>query len=374
MTALVPVDTTSLTQPADDRYWLQQIAEAHAVRWLHGYTSPATRNAYSVDIGLSPAVRAALPGAPTLPEPPSWWSWIPWALDHHIDPAGPLTKQDAEAYAHTLHAQAKNVRRRRWAALCAFYRSLRVEGVVFCDPGELVNRRVMGLAGADPSPTLPLHPGQVRALYLAAELTGKHRARHRAMLAVLATTGCRAAELVGINLDDYRVQPEGHVLIQLHGKGDHRRWVQLPAADAALVDDYLKVRTPMSASTAVALPDQPGTLTLSVPLFTTSTGARVHVSAVTQMLRTIAKQPRPTHPRPEVQEAARVLALIDRIHPHQLRHTYAVTAEEAGVPVSQIQADLGHASLATTQTYLHARDRARNSAASVVSGIYRSGS
>lgn len=41
-----------------------------------------------------------------------------------------------------------------------------------------------------------------------------------------------------------------------------------------------------------------------------------------------------------------------RIHPHALRHTFAVELERAGMPVSQISKLLGHSSIAVTSRYL----------------------
>jgi integrase/recombinase XerD len=41
-----------------------------------------------------------------------------------------------------------------------------------------------------------------------------------------------------------------------------------------------------------------------------------------------------------------------RVHPHALRHSMAFDLMWEGVPVPLIQAQLGHASLATTQRYL----------------------
>lgn len=365
---LVPVEATIVDRAADERELLRRRAEALVVRWLHGYTNVKTRNSYAVDIGLSPEVRAGLPGGPNDPEPPAEWAWIPWALNHGIDPAGQLTRQQAESYAHVLHDQPKTSRQRRWGALCAFYRYLRVEGVVSCDPGEMVNRRTMGLSGTDPSSTVPLDPEQVRALYLAASMPHRSRTRNAAMLAVLAATGCRAAELVGIHLDDYQPQTGGHALVRLRGKGGKQRWVMLPAPDAALVADYLKARVARVGST-VAVAGQVSTARpVPQPLFTTSKGRAMHVNSVTRMLRTVARQATPGT------ESARLLAPVaGTLHPHQLRHTYAVVAENAGVPLSRIQADLGHASLATTQTYLHAADGAEHSAARVVSRLYHEG-
>ncbi len=41
-----------------------------------------------------------------------------------------------------------------------------------------------------------------------------------------------------------------------------------------------------------------------------------------------------------------------RIHPHLLRHSFAVWSLDSGVPVGDLQDQLGHASLATTGIYL----------------------
>ncbi len=41
-----------------------------------------------------------------------------------------------------------------------------------------------------------------------------------------------------------------------------------------------------------------------------------------------------------------------RVHPHLLRHSFAVWSLDSGVPVGDLQEQLGHASLATTGIYL----------------------
>ena len=43
-----------------------------------------------------------------------------------------------------------------------------------------------------------------------------------------------------------------------------------------------------------------------------------------------------------------------RVHPHMLRHSFAVWSLDSGVPVGDLQDQLGHASLATTGIYLKA--------------------
>jgi integrase len=53
----------------------------------------------------------------------------------------------------------------------------------------------------------------------------------------------------------------------------------------------------------------------------------------------------------------------EKCHPHALRHTFATSEVARGVPVHQLQADLGHADLATTAVYLHVMDAERQASA-----------
>ncbi len=45
--------------------------------------------------------------------------------------------------------------------------------------------------------------------------------------------------------------------------------------------------------------------------------------------------------------------IAKRITPHSLRHTFATQKRERGVDVFQLRDYLGHASIATTQIYVH---------------------
>lgn len=51
-----------------------------------------------------------------------------------------------------------------------------------------------------------------------------------------------------------------------------------------------------------------------------------------------------------------------RIHPHLLRHSFAIWSLDSGVPVGDLQDQLGHASLATTGIYLKASPKHRREA------------
>ncbi len=192
------------------------------------------------------------------------------------------------------------------------------------------------------------------------------------MVEILIGTGIRAEELVGTSTTDYRRAAAGGIgVLRVHGKGAKDREVALapPVADA--LDVYLTDRRP---ATVPALRGQVG-LAPREPLFTTSTGRRVHVTHVTALLRRLCATFCPdTPPRAAWQrellagQQARFIAthlepVRDTIHPHSARHAYATHAIERGVPPRQVQRDLGHAALATTEGYLHDEDNIRDSAA-----------
>ena len=56
-----------------------------------------------------------------------------------------------------------------------------------------------------------------------------------------------------------------------------------------------------------------------------------------------------------VTKAAVRAGVEGKVSPHWLRHGHATHALERGAPIHLVQATLGHASVATTGRYLHAR-------------------
>jgi len=61
--------------------------------------------------------------------------------------------------------------------------------------------------------------------------------------------------------------------------------------------------------------------------------------------------------------------LEDAIKPHSLRHSFATRLMEQGLPAETVRILLGHASIKTTQTYLHLTEPIRRQVNEVVSSF-----
>jgi site-specific recombinase XerD len=173
----------------------------------------------------------------------------------------------------------------------------------------------------DHSATVGLTAAEVDALLAAADADdGPQAARHRAMLTLLADLGLRVGELVGLDVTDLG-RERGHRTIRFVGKGGRPRRRALAPATGAVLDTYLELRP------------GPG----DGPLFVTASGARVDRHAVFRLVRRLAR-------------TAGIAAWAD-LSPHSLRHAFATTARDEGVPLEDVQDAMGHADPRTTRRY-----------------------
>ncbi|WP_406632324.1 tyrosine-type recombinase/integrase [Amycolatopsis sp. WGS_07] len=353
--------------------------------FLRVYASLNTRVAYATDLGIPldwvPGYQPPDPGrrrGRARRADPDALAWLPWCLRNGFTSFADVRVEHVEQWLDELARAGyrDSTRGRMLSAVSAFYRKyLLREGLAGHNPAALVDRRAQHLnrPSGVPSQTARWSFDACRALLLAAWLLVEHSRnglRDRAMVEILIGTGVRAEELVGVDLGDYRRPTAGGIgVLRVHGKGSKDREVALAAPVADALDAYLADRvTPQ----VPALRGQVGA-NRAEPLFVTGTGARVHVSHVTALLRrlcaTFCQEPKTARLR-EVLDTAegRFVAthlqpLCDTIHPHSARHSYATHAIERGVPPRQVQRDLGHSALSTTEGYLHDENAIRDSAA-----------
>ena len=369
-TAPTPALRTEDWPGVDDPEQLKlQIAD-----WLSQYANPGTRRTYAYALGLptawvNPLAEADGPsagGPPVGAEGPlHQLAWFRWCAGRGIDPRS-VTGTDVKLWLHLLEAAGagKRTRQRMLSTLSAFYAHLTETGVVPANPAAL-NRARLGLnrSSRNASPTIRLTPAQLHALLTAAgqlpnrtKLRDLYAARAVAVVALL-TLGLRVSELVNLDRDHLMVSG-GEPMLRVLGKGGVHREVYLTDLAADAVQDYLAERDRAQQASTPTLRGR--TKAESSPLIATRDGGRCSRFDINALLRRIAVQAGPA-----------LADVADRIHPHALRHAYVTIALEQDARIQHVQADVGHATISTTQYYDRGRRTRDTTAADVVAAAIR---
>lgn len=149
--------------------------------------------------------------------------------------------------------------------------------------------------------------------------------RDRLVLELLYSTGCRVAELVGVNMSDLSLSER---TIRVRGKGGRERLVFLGASALDAVKTWIPVReNRMDRDDA----DSCKALVLNAH------GRRITERGVFYLIARYAQ-------RVDVERP---------IGPHAFRHSFATHLLNRGADLRVVQELLGHASLRTTQIYTH---------------------
>lgn len=146
-------------------------------------------------------------------------------------------------------------------------------------------------------------------------------ARHRALILVLAHSGARISEALYARPKDYDARRG--TLRLLKAKGGKHRTVPVSGAAATALAAWMAHR---------ALLGLPST----APLFCTLQGGPMATANVRELLPRLARR----------------AGIEKRVHPHGLRHTFAVEALRRGVRINTLSKALGHSNVGTTSTYV----------------------
>ena len=337
----------------------EQIAE-----WLSQYANAGTRRTYAYALGL-PVAWVDPPAAPARGRPPAaapgplhHLAWFRWCAARDLDPRA-ATATHVKGWLHALDAAGARprTRRRMLSTLSALYGHLTESGVIPANPAAL-NRSRLGLGARDASPTIRLTAAQVAALLAAAArptVRGRyarlHATRSVAYVALL-TLGLRVSEITGLDRGD-RYRTGGDDVLRVLGKGGLHREVYVTELVREALAAYLAERDRL---TGAALPARRGrSASGASPLLATRAGGRCSRIDLYTQLRRIAANAGPA-----------LDAVADRVHPHALRHAYVTIALEHDAPIQHVRADVGHATIATTQHYDRGLRHRSASAADVV--------
>jgi site-specific recombinase XerD len=254
-------------------------------------------------------------------------AWLAWCAGRELDPLR-ASFLDVNAYARGLESSvdprsgrvlAAATVARKMTGVSSWYDFLVKLRAVAANPVGGADRPYVA---RDHSATVGLTSAEVDALLAAGDAeSGPAAVRHRLVLALLADLGLRVGELVSLDVGDVGWE-RGHRSIRFVGKGGRPRRRALTPGAAAALDAYLAVR--------------PGPAERG-PLLVTAGGGRLDRHAVFRLVRRLA--------------AEAGIAAAPRLSPHSLRHAFATSAREEGVPLEDVQDAMGHADPRTTRRY-----------------------
>jgi integrase/recombinase XerD len=168
---------------------------------------------------------------------------------------------------------------------------------------------------------------EVDTLIQSIDKNSKHGIRNHCILELLYSCGLRVSELTELKCADLFFEKG---LIRVKGKGDKLRWVPIADNTIKLVREYENLYR-----------HKPAARGFEDVLFLNNRGK----SITRVMIFTIVKK-------------AAVLANINKnISPHTLRHSFATHLVENGADIQLVQHMMGHASITTTERYIHMSQR-----------------
>lgn len=144
--------------------------------------------------------------------------------------------------------------------------------------------------------------------------------KERAIVEVLLSTGIRVSELSGLEKGD--IDTHSMTVHVRHGKGDKERTTYITSVAVKHLTAYWNDRAENGSAA-----------------FYNQKHSRLNAGGVRHILNCLAKR-----------------ALVENVHPHRFRRTFATGLAARGMDVQDIQTLLGHSSINTTMEYVCTSD------------------
>jgi len=156
----------------------------------------------------------------------------------------------------------------------------------------------------------------------------ERKARDKAIMEMLFSTGLRVSELCSLKTDlDLHLDE-----FSIRGKGGKVRVVFLSDEAKKAVKDYLALRKDMSDALFVKIKDE-------------NFKEKIDEGLTRRSIERIVKR------------YATIAGISKRVTPHVIRHVFATDLLSNGADIRSVQAMLGHANIGTTQIYTHVTDK-----------------
>ncbi|WP_172844447.1 tyrosine-type recombinase/integrase [Tumebacillus algifaecis] len=263
------------------------------------------------------------------PRPKQWSKMTRKAYHHDLEaflkfidgtPLAQVTYVQLVEYCYSLQHYASATQQRMINVMRSLFLFAHRLGYMVRNPSVLIA-----------APRVPIRATHKRSLSVseAQKLLETARRLDRAylMVVLLITTGVRVEELCQGNWGDLYEDMRGNIGWMVRGKGDKDRPVLIRPDVWALLQEF-RIKNGLNPE----LDHRDKT-----PLIFTRRLTRYRQNGIRDMMYRLS-------------DAA---GLSRRISPHILRHTCATFSLEAEAPLLQVQRQMGHESLRTTERYLH---------------------
>lgn len=230
-------------------------------------------------------------------------------------PLAEITLSDLQEFANSLSALSANTQKRTLNAVKSLFSFAHKLGYI---------RFNVGAALKAPAAKHTLAERILTESEVHSMIALTPRKRDQLLLRILYASAGRVSEICALTWAD--VQPNGDSgQLTLFGKGGKTRAVKLSKATWQALQTHRAQSAPGSAPAS--------------PVFISQKGGSLDASQVHRIVRAAAQR----------------AGITGNVSPHWLRHSHASHALDRGASVALVRDTLGHASLAVTSMYTHAK-------------------
>lgn len=229
--------------------------------------------------------------------------------------------RDVEVYLQQLASQnlARSTQMRKMSSLRSFFRFLTKRKIVKIDPTQTISLR-------SKHRRLPqfFYEPEIQKVIDSLQDGSVLSIRNLALFELFYTTGMRVSEVSALTLRqiDFDLKT-----ILVHGKGNKDRYVIFDEQTANALQNYLDESRPK----LLGIKEDPGNI------FLNNQGCALTDRGIEYIMQKVFNK----------------AGISGKVHPHELRHSFATAMLNNGADLRTVQELLGHSNLSTTQIYTH---------------------
>lgn len=231
-----------------------------------------------------------------------------------------ITERDIQLYLQHLSDRklARNSQLRQMSSLHSFYRFLTRRKIVQIDPTQEITLR----RGEKKLPEFFYEP-EIKQVFDSLSGDKPLTVRNLALFQLFYATGMRVSEVSSLTLNQIDLTMQ---TILVHGKGKKDRYVAFDDKTKRSLTKYLKNARPKLLKNE----DEQH-------VFLSNLGNPISNRGIQYVMQKTFNQ----------------AGISGKVHPHELRHTFATAMINNGADLRSVQELLGHSSLSATQVYTH---------------------